>query len=227
MADFLYIENGVVKVTDMCMEIEEFKQFKRYDRSEKNIFFQKAMAYIFYVYQIYDSSKPEDGKVFKSYMFNQPLPQRKIQTVKQHTGPYKTVSDFEDNKYVKACIEAYLKYSMTQNMKMFDRLKEDIERFIDMVNETPYTIKQKVTVEKQVFDDGPMELIDVVIEIPNINSRIDLVKRASDLNDLFNKKLTDAMKDLSKKKSNNNISLFEDKEYIKTIPLNEIPMATE
>ena len=112
-------------------------------------------------------------------------------------------------------------------MKMFDRLKEDIERFIDMVNETPYTIKQKVTVEKQILDDGPMELIDVIIEIPNINSRIDLVKKASDLNDLFNKKLTDAMKDLSKKKSNNNISLFEDKEYTKTIPLNEIPMAPE
>lgn len=35
------------------------------------------------------------------------------------------------------------------------------------------------------------------------------------------------MKDLSKKKSNNNVSLFEDKDYIKTIPLNEIPMASE
>ena len=217
-ADFLYLEDGAVKVTEMAMEIEEFKQFKRYDRSERNVFFNKAMTYIFYVYQIYGEGKD------RSYMFNQALPQRRMLTVKLHTGAYKKVSDFEENEWVKKCINAYQQYSLTQNMKMFDRLKEDIERFIDLVNDTPYTIKQNVVVYKRIVPDGPEEPITVEIEIPNINARIDLVKKASDLNDLFNKKFADALKDQSKKKSKN-VSLFEDKDYVKTIPMSEIPRA--
>ena len=114
--DYLYLEDGVVKVSEMAMQIPEFKEFKRYDTSTNKVFFNKAMAYIYYVYKVFGEEQ--------SYLKNAPLQQRRQQTVKHHTGTYKSISDFEDNDWVKKCIDSYLKFSRTPNEMMFDALKE-------------------------------------------------------------------------------------------------------
>lgn len=216
MDDFLYLENGEVKISDVAMEIPEFKDFKRYDSSTNKVFFNKSMAYIFYVYQVFGSQR--------SPLRNRPLPQRRKEAVQHYTGTYKNVSDFEKNKWVKNCIESYLKYSRTQNENMFDALKDDIEHFIELVNNTPHTIKQKVTVYHKIAGDDFETPIDVMIEVPNSEARFKLLKQASDLNDLFQKKQLDVEKD-AKTKKNVGIRLFESKESTKDIPLDTFPIS--
>lgn len=217
--EFLYLEEGIVKVSDMTMEIPEFKDFKRYDSSTNKVFFFKSMAYIYYVYKVFGEKK--------SYLHNLPLPQRKAQAVKHHTGTYKRVSDFEEDKWVKGCIDAFLKYSRTANENMFDALKEDIEKFVELINQTPHTYKQKVTVYRKLDKDDKFETpIEVEIEIPYTEKRLSLLKQASDINELFQKKYKDVQKDQEKKRKSG-VTMFEDKDSIERIPMTEFPKAVK
>ena len=223
--DYLYLENGVIKVSEMAMQIPEFKEFKRYDTSTNKVFFNKAMAYIYYVYKVFGEEQ--------SYLKNAPLQQRRQQTVRHHTGTYKSISDFEDNEWVKKCIDSYLKFSRTPNEMMFDALKEDLEHYINYVQTIPVNIKKTIKVPKEVLDEddstGKTTIIkqfDVEIEIPNIKERLEALKQASDLNEYYNKLAADVRKDAKKKKSM--ARMYEDKSVIAKINLSEeFPIANK
>jgi len=213
--DYLYLEDGVVKVSDMAMQIPEFKDFRRYDTSLNKVFFNKAMAYIYYVYKVFGDEQ--------SYLKNSPIQQRRQQTVKYHTGSYKSVSDFEENEWVKKCIASYLEFSRTSNEIMFDTLKEDLQQYINYVQTIPHTLKKIIRVPHNEFDDDGVTTIirmhDVEIEIPNTKERMEALKQASDLNDYYNKLLSEVKKDGRRKKSATRI--FEDKNEVAKIHLNE------
>lgn len=224
--DFLYLENGVVKVTDMAMTIPEFKDFKRYDTSLNKVYFHKAMAYIYYVYKVFGEEK--------SYLKNLPLQKRKQQAVLYHTGTYKNVSDFDNNEWVAKCIDSYLAYSRTANELMFDTLKEDLDRFVMSVQKIPHTIKKVIKVPYLVLDEndstGETKIVkqyDVEIEISNTKERLEALKQASDLNDYFAKLESSVKKDAIAKKSK--MYMFEDKAMAEKIITdnNQFPKATE
>ena len=224
--DFLYLENGVVKVTDMAMTIPEFKDFKRYDSSLNKVFFNKAMAYIYYVYKVFGEEK--------SYLKNLPLQKRKQQAVLYHTGTYKNVSDFDNNEWVVKCVDSYLAYSRTANELMFDTLKEDLDRFVMSVQKIPHTIKKVIKVPYLVLDEndrtGETKIVkqyDVEIEISNTKERLEALKQASDLNDYFAKLESSVKKDAIAKKSK--MYMFEDKAMAEKIITdnNQFPKATE
>lgn len=213
--DYLYLEDGIIKVSEMAMQIPEFKEFKRYDTSTNKVFFNKAMAYIYYVYKVFGEEQ--------SYLKNAPLQQRRQQTVRHHTGTYKSISDFEDNEWVKKCIDSYLTFSRTPNEIMFDALKEDLEHYINYVQTIPVNIKKIIRVPHNEFDDdGVTKIIrmhDVEIEIPNIKERLEALKQASDLNEYYNKLAADVRKDAKKKKSM--ARMYEDKSVVAKINLSE------
>lgn len=218
--DYLYLEDGIVKVSEMTMQIPEFKDFRRYDTSVNKVFFGKAMAYIYYVYKVFGEER--------SYLQNSPLHQRRQQTVKQHTGTYKSISDFEENDWVKKCIDSYLLYSRTPNEIMFDALKEDIEHYINYVQTIPVTIKKTIKVpHKELDEDGETNIIrmhDVEIEIPNIKERLEALKQASDLNEYYLKLLSEVKKD--GKKKNNATRIFENKNTVEKMHIsNDFPIA--
>jgi len=220
--DFLYLEEGVVKVSEMALQIPEFKEFKRYDTSVNKVFFNKAMSYIYYVYKVFGEEQ--------SYLKNTPLHHRRQQAVKQHTGTYKSVSDFEDNVWVKKCIDSYLSYSRTINEIMFDALKEDIEHYINYVQTIPVNIKKTIKVpHKELDEDGETTIIrmhDVEIEIPNIKERLEALKQASDLNEYYNKLSLEVKKDNKNKKSQARI--FEDKNTVDKLQIsNDFPIANK
>jgi len=221
--DFLYLEDGTVKVSEMAMQIPEFKELKRYDMSLNKVFFEKAMAYIYYVYKVFGEEQ--------SYLKNSPLPQRRAQTVKHHTGVYKQISDFEENERVSKCIQSYQQYSRTMNEIMFDALKEDLLQYINYVQTIPHTIKKVVKVPIKVLDendpDGIRRVViqqDVEIEIPNTKERMEALKQASDLNEYYNKLLKEVKKDAGRKVSMTRI--FENVNDVSKISLtNEFPKA--
>lgn len=220
--DYLYLEDGIVKVSEMAMQIPEFKEFKRYDSSLNKVFFDKAMAYIYYVYKVFGAEQ--------SYLKNSPLQQRQQQAVKQHTGTYKNVSDFEDNKWVRKCIDSYTLYSRTMNEIMFDTLKEDLSLYINYIQSIPHTIKKTIKVNHpELDDDGVTTIIrvhDVEIDIPNTKERMEALKQASDLNDYYNKLLSNVNKDANNKKSK--ARKFEDKREVAKILMNdEFPIANK
>lgn len=224
--DFLYLENGVVKVTEMAMSIPEFKDFKRYDTSLNKVFFHKAMAYIYYVYKVFGDEK--------SYLQNLPIQKRKQQAVKYHTGTYKNVSDFDENEWVLKCIDSYLAFSRTPNELMFDTLKEDLDKFVMSVQKIPHTIKKVIKVPYLVLDEndstGETKIVkqyDVEIEISNTKERLEALKQASDLNDYFIKLQANVKKDAISKKSK--MYMFEDKAMAEKIitDSNQFPKASE
>ena len=212
MSDFLMMNNGKVEVTELGMQIPEFKDFKRYDTSTNKTYFEKAMSYIYYVYQIFGDDK--------SYMHNSPLMQRQLGAVKNHTGNYKSVSDFEENKWCKSCIEAYIRHSRTPSELLFDALKDDFEEFMKYVQKIPayLTVTFKVPhVYKTLSEEDPSKeitverMFDTSKQIPNVKERIEALKQANDLNELYKKTLQQVDKDSRQKK--NTTYLFEDKEY--------------
>lgn len=216
--DFLYLEDGTVKVSEMAMQIPEFKEFKRYDTSLNKVFFHKAMSYIYYVYKVFGDEQ--------SYLKNIPIQQRRQQVVKHHTGTYKSISDFENNEWVKKCIDSYLTYSRTSNEIMFDTLKDDIEMFIKGVQKIPHTIKKTIKVPYSVIDeDDPdgirtiVKMFDVEIEVANTKERLDALKQASDLNDYYNKVKGDVNKDSKKKRTQTR--MFEDKNTVSKIQISK------
>jgi len=220
--DFLYVENGQVKVSDMAMQIPEFKDFKRYDSSTNKVFFNCAMSYIFYVYKVFGENR--------SYMYNMSLPQRKAKAVKHHTGTYKNLSDFEDNKWVRACVEAYLLYSRTRSEVLFDALKNDIDRYIDYVQNIPHSFKKTVKVGVNVLnEDNKLEerLMDVEVEVANTKERLEALKQAKDLDDLYKRSLADVNKDAKLKKVNSR--RFENPVEVSKIVIddNEFPISAE
>jgi predicted RNA-binding protein with RPS1 domain len=223
--DFLYLDDGVVKISDMAMQIPEFKELKRYDTSLNKIFFHNVLSYIYYVYKVFGEEQ--------SYLKNSPLIQRRQQTVRYHTGTYKSVSDFEDNERVKRCIDSYLDYSRTMNEMMFDALKDDLQEYIKYIQTIPHTIKKTIKVPHSVLDiedpDGNrmiVKMLDVEIDIPNTKERMEALKQASDLNDYYNKLLSEVKRDAKSKKSKSRI--FEDKEKVGKILINkEFPSAAK
>lgn len=220
--DFLYIEDGQVKVSDMAMQIPEFKDFRRYDTSTNKVFFYSTMSYIYYVYKVFGQEK--------SYLFNLSLPQRKSNCVKRHTGSYKKVSDFDGNKWVDLCVEAYLRYTRTRSEILFDALKDDIDRFTDYVQSIPHSIKKIVKTSIKVLGDDNLpeeRIIDVEIEIANTKERLDALKQAKDLDDLYKRSLADVLKDGKRKKTM--AHMFEDVDQVKriNIPEEEFPVSSE
>lgn len=220
--DFLYLEDSVIKVTDMAMQMPEFRDFKRYDTSTNKVFFYKAMAYIYYVYKVFGEER--------SYLHNQPLPQRRMQAVKSHTGSYKNISDFEENEWVQKCIHGYLKYSRTRNEILLDTLKEDIDMFSEVVQKMPHMIKKKIKVTHKELDEDGQTMIDrvheVEIDIPNTKERLDALKQASDLYDYYVKVLANVNKDAIKKRSS--ATMFENQKEVSKITItDEFPRAKE
>jgi ASC-1-like (ASCH) protein len=220
MNDLIYLEDGKVKVSESAMQIQEFKDFKRYDRSANGVFFQKAMNYIFFVYKVFGSNKEN-----KSYLSNLPLSQRKIIATKTHCQPY-SLSDMEESKYVKACVEAYLLYSRTQSERLLDALKEDLNRYIEYVETIPLEIKKTVNVEVNYNDSEGNRRTDIVpveVEIPNVEVRLKGVKDVQTYREMYSKLEQQADRDQKIKQTQSR--LFEDPNATKMIHLEGFPVA--
>lgn len=219
MHDLIYLEDKSVKVSDSAMQIQEFKDFKRYDRSANGVFFDKAMAYIFYVYKVFGSETEQ-----VSYLYNLPLSQRKLITTKSHTAPY-TLSDFEENKYVQKCVEAYLLYARTQNERLLDSLKEDLAKFTSYVEEIPMTITKQVSVRVKVPGEDRIETAYVDVEIPNTKTRLDALKDVQNYRDMYNKLEQQTRSDQKIKVQQ--ARLLEDKNVSKMISTEGFPQSND
>ena len=220
MNDLIYLEDGKVKVSDSAMQIQEFKDFKRYDRSDNGVFFQKAMNYIFFVYKVFGGSKEN-----KSYLSNLPLSQRKIIAAKTHCQPF-TISDMESSKYVKACVDAYLLYSRTQSERLLDALKEDLNKFIEYVETIPLEIKKMVNVDVKYNDEKGNERIEIVkveVDIPNVKVRLQSVTDVQTYREMYSKLEQQADRDQKIKQTQSR--LFEDPNATKMIHLEGFSVA--
>lgn len=220
MNDLIYLEDNKIKVSDSAMQIHEFKDFKRYDRSEKNNFFDKAMAYIFFVYKVFGYDK-ENISPFA----NLPLNQRKLIASRKYISPY-TLEDMETSKYVQQCVECFLHYSRTQAERLLDSFKEDVDKYISYVETIPTVIKKTMKYEFEIpGSNGQHDTVDIEIEIPNIQTRMDALKSAQQYREMYLKWQLQVNKDNNIKRARG--KLFENPEDIKKIDTSGFPISNE
>lgn len=215
MHDLVYLENGKIIVSDSAMQIQEFVDFKRYDRSEGKNFFEKAMAYIYFVYKVFGL---EGENV--SYLRNLPLAQRKIIAVRDHCKPY-TLHDMEENRRVGGCVQAYINYSYTAVDRLLDAYKSDVDKYVQYVQ----TIPLELTAEKRVVYKDPNTNEDVsttiTVNIPNIQERMSALKSAQEYSKLFLEWSKQSQRDQKIKRSQ--ARLFEDEKVVKNINTEGFP----
>lgn len=217
MHDLLYLEDGKVKLSESAQQIQEFIDFKRYDRSDDKVFFWKAMNYIYYVYKVFGA----DGEAV-SYLHNLPLSQRKVLAVQSHCSPY-TLHQMEENKWVQGCVNAYLLYSRTQNERLLDAFKDDLAKYIAYVETIPLELMGKAKVKGINPNTGDYEDMLVEVPVPNIQPRLDALKSAHEYRKMYLEWEKLAQKDMKVKRSQ--ARLFEDEKVVKTINIDGIPSA--
>lgn len=218
MDDILYVKDYQVCVSDTGMQIPEFKDFKKYDRSKDN-FFQTAMTYIFYVYKVFGDTKN------MSCYSNLPLKQRQLYTVRNKTIGY-DIEDFEDNTRVRKCIDAYLELSRTQAERLLDAFKGDLEEYIKFVQDIPLTLKGKAPVRVQVPGEDRMESTFVDVDVPNIETRMKALKEAQAYKEMYSKWDKQARRDGDIKATQGR--MFENPDQVKKIDLGTgFPVAKE
>lgn len=215
MQDLVYLEDGKVKVSESAMQIQEFKDLMRYDRSDDKKFFDKAMVYIFYVYKIFGA---ETENV--SYMANLPLIQRKVRATEKHTAPY-TITDFETSERVVKCIEAYLLYSRTQSERLLDAFKEDLAKYITFVESIPLTLNATVKIQVKNPVSEEMEWTTIQVPVSNIEERMKALKSAQDYKEMVSKWEQQATRDQKIKQGQSRI--FEDPKVTRMIHVEGFP----
>ena len=129
-------ERNIIEITE---NISRAQKEIGQNANAKILFFDFAMNYIYFVYDIYGEER--------SYLHNLPVYQRKLRAVADHTGPHKDIDIFDKNKHVKACIDQFLSLTWTSNERLLDAMRDDIERFIAHVQSIPHEFKEKVLVE--------------------------------------------------------------------------------
>jgi len=220
MHDLIYFEDGKVKVSEQAMQIQEFKDFKKYDRSTDCQFFEKAMNYIFYVYKVFGSEKEH-----VSYLANLPLSQRKIVACKTHTGVYR-MEQFEESKWVIKCVEAFLLYSRTQSERLLDALKEDLSKFTSYIETIPVDIEKTIKIDTIIPGTEESTTIPVDIKIANAKERLEALKNVQIYREMYLKLEKQATNDL-RNKQRTQARLFEDREVVSKISTDGFPLSNE
>lgn len=207
MDDFVYLEDGKIKVSESAMQIPAFKELKRYDRTDNKIWFDAVISYVYYVYKIF-------GDKNVSYLANTPIHQRKVTTVANHTGKYKDLNLFENDSRVQAVVESYLEYSRTRSEMLFDALKADIDSFSDYIQKMPTTIKKSIprTIKEPDGEKLIERIVYIDIEIPNSDERLKAITRAKEIDDLYKRVYKDVQKDGKNRAANE--KMFENKAKI-------------
>lgn len=219
MHDLVYLENGKIFVSESAMQIQEFIDFKRYDRSEGKAFFEKAMAYIYFVYKVFGL---EGENV--SYLHNLPLAQRKIIAVRDHCKPY-TLHDMEENRWVNGCVQAYMNYSYTAADRLLDAYKTDVDKYVQYVQSIPieHTAEKKVVYKDPVTNEDMTTTI--TINVPNIQERMSALKSAQEYSKLFLEWSKQSQRDQRIKRSQ--ARLFEDDKVVKNINTDGFPIKNQ
>ncbi len=194
---FLYIEEGVVKVTEEGMALPAIDALYRTDKTDRKRYFNDCMKYVFFVYK-------KDG-VYKDMMLTH---RRKI-VINRHFEKRKE-DEFENNLKVQGVIEEYMQRQHTKMERFYYKLENDIEKLLERIHDIPYTkkVKAKVPFEK----DGEVTMVQAEIEIENYEEKSKAMMLADKLVDYEEKLRGKILKEKIEIKKKDSTRLFDKKE---------------
>lgn len=191
---FLYIEDGIVKVTEEGMDLPVVRDLYNADKTKTKKFFMDSLKYTYYVYKkngVYDG-------IFEGY--------RKKMVVERHL-PGREIQHFEDNKRVRALITEFQNLQLTKIERFYYQLEKDIEQLIERIHSIPYTRKVKARIP--VEQDGETTYVEQMVEMENYKEKTEAIMTAEKLIDYEGKLRDKILKDKTSKKKKSSQRLFD------------------
>lgn len=170
---FLYIENGVVGITEEGMALPAVQDVYNSDRTTTKKFFNDVIRYVFFVYK-------KDG-VYQDLF----LGYRKKLTLERHL-PDRKEDDFEKNIRVINFISEYQQRQLSKAERFLFQLEIDMEALLKRITEIPYTKKVKVNIPV-VDQNGAEQRVSTVIDMENYDEKAKAIMLADKLIDYQDK----------------------------------------
>ena len=194
---FLYIEDGVVRITQEGMVLPQVQEVYAADRSTTKKFFNDVIRYIFFVYK-------KDG-VYQDLFLNY---RRKL-VLERHL-PDRKEDDFEKNIRVINLITEYQQRQLSKVERLLFQLELDMELLLKKITEIPYTKKVKVSVP--VIDQmGDERKIPTIIEMENYEEKAKAIMLADKMIDYQDKLRAKVIKEKSSERGGGQLRLFDKK----------------
>ena len=194
---FLYIEDGVVKITQEGMVLPQTQEVYSADRSTTKRFFNDVIRYVFFVYK-------KDG-VYQDLFLNY---RRKL-VLERHLHDRKE-EDFEKNIRVINFINEYQQRQLTKAERLLFQLELDMELLLKKITEIPYTKKVKVSVP--VMDgDGNETKVSTVVDMENYEEKAKAIMLADKMIDYQDKLRSKIIKEKSVERGVGQMRLFDKK----------------
>lgn len=194
---FLYIEDGVVKITQEGMVLPQTQEVYSADRSTTKRFFNDVIRYVFFVYK-------KDG-VYQDLFLNY---RRKL-VLERHL-PDRKEEDFEKNIRVINFINEYQQRQLTKAERLLFQLELDMELLLKKITEIPYTKKVKVSVP--VMDgDGNETKVSTVVDMENYEEKAKAIMLADKMIDYQDKLRSKIIKEKSVERGVGQMRLFDKK----------------
>lgn len=179
--EVLFFENGKVQMTQEGLSMPSMK--KAYD-NDKNTGKPKFKIFIELLWYIHSK---------ESTYCNIPLIDRISLVNDKHIPSGKSFKSWEElldkNNEMKDAVEDYIALIKTREDRQYDKLMDDIDNYIDELNNVPIRKKVKTKVDYE-DENGEKQVRDGVVEVFNIDERSSAQKA---IKELYN--LADYLKD--------------------------------
>ena len=171
-------QNGKVEVLEEAMTLPEVKALWDDDKTKGKQYFNMYLKYIFFVYRA-------DGIYKEQYITSK----KRLTCVNQLKKAETYWKEIEQKPLVMALIKWYNKYSKTKEEQLLDALDNDIEHYMEYLNDIPYQKEEKVIVTSE--DDSKVETFRTE---DNSDAKMKAIKNSKDLI-LYRKELKKLVRD--------------------------------
>ncbi len=158
---YLYTEKGIVRIADDGLARAEVQRVYKNDRQEGKSYFQEVITGIYFIYTP------------RSIYWNKQIRERIDIVVKDHLRG-RSWESFLRKEGVEEMVKNYIDLVQTVNDKMSDKLNSDANELIELLINTPMTIKHKISPGAIIKDDENIDrkiTIEQTIVIPNAASK--------------------------------------------------------
>ena len=159
--EILYYDNNVVKMLEEGMSIPEFKSYYDSDTSKGKSRFKERMDLLWHVYS-------------KSSPYSDLSLSERIEIIDdKHLTRGRKWEDIIKDKKFNSCVSIYYKITRSREDIQFEKLMDDIDKYIEDISDIP--LKKKVTIKHEYPDpeDKDKTLVrPIKVDVLNTDERL-------------------------------------------------------
>lgn len=182
--EILFIDRGVVKVTEEGMALPSFRVLFDEDKKAGKPVFKKRVEMLWYLYS--KDSPYFDMKVIERY---------DVYSSRIMGGSVDDLKKILEHRSVKDCVKEYEEIIMTREDKQLTKILDDIDDYIQDLSNVPSKRRIKTKFEVEHPESGDKTIKEVVIDVMNTDEKLSVQKAIQEAY-----KLVDYIEDRRKKK---------------------------